>query len=155
MPYPASGVFGKVEHVNLADPAAGNQIVITFDTTSFPNQANRVYELLAIRFQLQTSATVAVRTVSCEFRISAQLEYATTSLVTQAQSLTYNYVQRPGVAQSAALALNNRVINPLPSVPMLFVVDDGVQWQLRTFTNNMQAGDQFSQIWIQYRIFQQ
>lgn len=155
MPYPASGLFGKLENVNVADPAAGNQLVITFDTTSFPNQANRVYELLDIRFQLQTSATVAVRTVSVEFRVAAQLDFAVTSLVTQAQSLTYNYVARPGVAQSAALGLNNRVINPLPSVPMLFIVDDAVQWQLRTFTTNMQAGDQFSQVWVQYRIAQQ
>lgn len=155
MPWPASQTFGKIEHVNAADPSAGNQFIVTFDTATFVAQSNRVYELMAISMQLQTSAAVATRTMSLEFRISGQLEFAVTSLVTQAASLTYRYVMRPGVAQSAALALNNRVLNPLPSVPMLFVVDDAVQWQLRTFTNNMQAGDQYSQIWIQYRIAQQ
>jgi hypothetical protein len=152
MPYPSSGVFGKVEEPFIADPGVGANLILLFDATAFI--VNRVYELMWLRFRLVTSATVSVRSVAVEFRYQGALGFITTTVVTQAASLTYDYVAYPGITPSAALELNNRVKLSVPQ-GSLFKVDSALQPELRSNIVNLQAGDQISMPYAQFRVSQQ
>jgi hypothetical protein len=151
MPYPQSGAFGKVEEPIINDPAAGSELIITFDSANFI--VNRVYELMWLRFQFVTSAVVAVRSVAIEYRYGGQLSFVTTTVVTQAAALTYQYIFYPGITPSAALEVGNRV--KLAAPPSMFIVDQTNQPQIRTTTVNRQAADQFSIVAAQFRVSQQ
>lgn len=112
-----------------ADPAAGSEI-------SYTHSGSPV-ALLAVRFSLVTSGTVANRRVRIVVDDGATEFARVSSLSDQTATLTWDYAAGANVDGAAVSALFVQLPLPTP-----LVLQAG--WRVRTLTSAIQAGDNFS-----------
>lgn len=99
-------------------------------TYTFP--ANYLYQILNIRVELATTATVGARQLAIQLRdASDDVIGEWRPRITQAASLTYIYEFAPGLAQDTAIYDTDLVTTPIP--PTLIVL---AGYDLRIYDNN-------------------
>lgn len=123
-------VAGSVTAVGTVDPAAGAELV------AFTVPAGQVWELQSLRFSLVADATVANRRVHLVFDDGTNILAKVPVLSAQAASLTWAYSFVREADNAAVQSLE--VVTRLPRL----VLPSG--FRVRTVTENLQAGDNFS-----------
>ena len=126
-----------VVSLTVANPAAGANFSQTVT-------AGQVWEVFAIRALLTTSATVAARSFSIVFDDGANFNFRHEAAVSQAASLVYAYNCNPVGVLWTPIALNTYLV-PIP--PVMLPAGS----RIRSIVNNIQVGDQFSEVEILYR----
>ncbi|MBM7788857.1 hypothetical protein [Tenggerimyces flavus] len=121
---------GSVTVAGTVDPAAGVEMTV------FTVPAGQVWELQTLRFALVTSATAATRRVHLVFDDGTNILARFAVLSTQIASLTYNYTFARDVDNATETGLE--VVTRLPRL----LLPTG--FRVRTITENLQVGDNFS-----------
>jgi len=126
---PMVGGRGYLRTVTGTDPAAGSEISETVPT-------NARWRLLAIRFELVTSTTVATRRVNLVIDDGSDTIFERESPATQAADLTrrYNFAA-VGYAETAFTS--DDVVLGIPAL----ILPQG--YRVRTSTTNLQSGDNY------------
>lgn len=113
------------------DPAAGAEVAITI-----PGRAT--LELLAIRLELVTDATVPARRTSLTIDDGTVEFFRWTSTDTQAASLTRQFYGAAGLGYETGAFRDTELLFGLPTL----VLAPG--WTIRTATDNLAAGDNYA-----------
>lgn len=124
---------GLARSVQQANPAAGADVVITV-----PTGARWLIQSLSA--QLVTSAAVANRTPHLVVDDGANTLFNSPASAAQAAGVTVVYSACGGV--QAAFA-DGAAVLPIPDVSSYLQ-----GWRIRTLTTNLQAGDQWQNIWL-------
>lgn len=125
---------GFTQFQQIANPAAGADF-----TSTVGGGFRRIYR--CIGGQLVTSAAVATRQVALKITDGTHTVVLNDALASQVASLTYFYTFYSG--SFAALATGTHIPCPIPGE---FQFQNG--WTIGTQTANLQAGDQWSAIWM-------
>ena len=133
---------GAVLEQQIANPAAGAEWTFTVP-------AGQVMEILSLHWVLATSAAVANRVSGFEILDGAgNVVGIWRGGAVQAASLTENYSIGPFDGQSDPNGNFGAIIVPAPQglhLPAGFTI--------RSLSQNLQAGDQYSQIWMAIELF--
>lgn len=125
---------GIVRSVQQANPAAGADIVVTVP-------AGARWLVQSISAQLVTAVAVANRTPHIQIRDGAgNVVWDTAAAAAQAASLTVRYSACGGIQ---AVVADSSAVFPIPDVAQLLQ-----GWTLQTVTTNIQAADQWQNIWL-------
>lgn len=125
----------------LQSPAAGADFIYTVP------DAGAVYEVIAIRARLVTSAVVANRLVHAVVKDAAGTEVYRVGAdiaVTATKTVIYTFSPAAG-GIGGGVTTNNDVAYPIPEGPYL------PRWTIGSVTGAIDVGDQWSQLAIWYR----
>lgn len=121
---------GGVTVAGTVDPAAGAELI------AFTVPAGQVWELQTLRFTLVTSATVANRRVHLVFDDGTNVLAKVPVLSDHAASLTWSY--------TFAREADNVTVQGLEVVSRMPRLLLPAGFRVRTLTDNLQVGDNFS-----------
>lgn len=126
--------------VAVTAPAAGAELSIKIGGSNLTTPGLGAWRILAITFQLVTSATVANRTVQLVLDDTTTTWFRTGAPGSQAASLTEQYSAFEGSTGGGANGPVNH-LGWMSPAPVLYVGH-----RLRTVTANIDPGDQYSNI---------
>ena len=129
---PTVGIF---KTVSTSNPAAGVELSHTVASGTYQ-------KIRSIIFTLVTDATAADRNVRLRFSNFSNQIFDITIATLQTASLTYEYTFLAGHPFGPTL-INNKIVIPMPGDLLL-----GESFNIATATNNLQAGDNFSNAYI-------
>ncbi len=132
---PPLSYAGTPKVVTDSAPSAGVEVII-------PNQDAKVWKIKSLSFELTTDDTVANRRVHLRYQDSAKIAMDIFADFVQTASLTRRYTFAP----IGAIPTVNQDDDVLVSIPPGIIIPDGNS--LRTATDNIQAGDQYSDVQI-------
>jgi len=135
---PSDPTPGAVVATNATNPAAGAEWNITVPD-------GEMWRIMAIRFNLVTSATVANRRVHVSLEVGGAPAFELISSVDQAASLTRAYTCQ-AVGGAGTFSDDNDILIAMPD-NMLIPGGDII----RTLTTNLQAGDDYGVATITYQ----
>jgi hypothetical protein len=125
--------------MSLAVKTQANPAPATEFTVTVPG--DKYWVVRALRFVLQTDATVATRTCRIALDDGTTTVFVSFNDVGQSASITSDYSLAPGAGQSAAsVASSTARVSSIPPI----VLPPGSR--IRSVTTNKQAADQFSAI---------
>jgi hypothetical protein len=120
---------GLTRSILGTNPAAGVEISETVPTNAF-------WRLQSVNFGLTTNANVADRQVQLLIDDGAFIWFVVPALSVQAASLAVGYSWAPGAA--SIVTSGGRSVGPIPAPTFM-----RPGWRFRTFTTNLQAGDDY------------
>lgn len=128
---------------SVSDPASGADYAAPL--TSGVRQ-----QILGMRFQLVTDATVADRRVQVELKFNNTTYIVSQANVVQPASLTITYFLAAGYVASTAI-VDTKVLMRWPYPPELLGSGTSAAWQIATDVVNLQAGDQLQNMSLYVR----